>query len=236
MANRIREIRKTKDITLEDLSERTGISYTHLSRIEGSKRGLSLENVIRIARALETEPIEITDEFDHDQLIQAEGLPMLVSMGDDRAKDIPEIDVVAGLGAGGLTIVEQTSLSNGITFAKEVVRDHWRLPDWQLNRMNAKAHHIAAFPAQGDSMLPTIGDGDVVFVDTRHRVPSPPGIYALADEFGGVVVKRLEVTSRPGEDVVTVRVSSDNPLHKDRELTLPEINIIGRFVGRFTVT
>lgn len=147
---------------------------------------------------------------------------------------VNEIDLVAGLGGGGLAATEITN-HNGITFAKEVVRDYWRLPDWMLNRLNAKASHIAAFPSQGDSMTPTINDGDVVFIDTRHRVPSPPGIYALADEFGGVVVKRLEVTSRPGDDTVTVRVSSDNPLHRERELTLPEIHIIGRFIGRFTI-
>lgn len=148
--------------------------------------------------------------------------------------EIPEIDVTGGLGGGGLAALE-VSTSNGITFSREVVRDHWRLPEWMLYRMNAQAHHIAAFPVKGDSMRPTIDDGDVVFVDTRHRVPSPPGIYALADEFGGVVVKRLEVTSRPGDEVITVRISSDNTLHREREFTLSEIQIIGRYVGRFTI-
>jgi phage repressor protein C with HTH and peptisase S24 domain len=84
-------------------------------------------------------------------------------------------------------------------------------------------------------MTPTIEDGDVVFVDTRHRVPSPPGIYALADEFGGVVVKRLEVTSRPGDEMITVQISSDNPRHSTRELNLDEIQIVGRYIGRFTI-
>lgn len=235
MANRIREIRKKQGITLEALEEMSGISTTHLSRMETGSRGLSLENVIRIARALNVEAIEITDEFDHEQLMHADSMPMPApSPPEERGKDIPEIDLVAGLGAGGFVSVEQTSV-NGISFAKEVVRDHWRLPEWMLNRMNARAHHIAAFPSQGDSMTPTINDGDVVFVDTRHRVPSPPGIYALADEFGGVIVKRLEVTSRPGDEVITVRISSDNPKHRERELTLPEIQIIGRYIGRFTI-
>ncbi|AUX76376.1 S24 family peptidase [Sinorhizobium fredii] len=153
---------------------------------------------------------------------------------DDKSKDIPEIDLVAGLGAGGFSALEQTS-RNGITFAKEVVRDHWRLPEWMLARMGVKALHVAAFPAQGDSMSPTIADGDVVFIDTRHRVPSPDGIYALADEFGGVVVKRLEVTSRPGAETVTVKIISDNPRHSEREFTLDEIHIVGRYIGRFTV-
>jgi len=84
-------------------------------------------------------------------------------------------------------------------------------------------------------MTPTIEDGDVVFIDTRHRVPSPPGVYALADEFGGVVVKRLEVTSSPGSETITVQISSDNPRHMTRVLNLDEIQIIGRYIGRFTI-
>jgi len=150
------------------------------------------------------------------------------------AKDIPEIDLVAGLGGGGMSIVENTT-QNGITFHREAVRDHWRLPDWMLGRMGVRPQHVAAFPSRGDSMTPTIEDGDVVFVDTRHRVPSPPGIYALADEFGGVVVKRLEVTSRPGDEHITVQISSDNPRHTTRELNLDEIQIVGRYIGRFTI-
>lgn len=147
---------------------------------------------------------------------------------------IPEIDLVAGLGGGGIAAIEQSS-ENGISFARETIRDYWRLPEWMMNRLAIRSGSLACFPVQGDSMHPTICDGDVVFVDTRHRVPSPPGIYALADEFGGVVVKRLEVTSRPGADVITIRISSDNPRHLDRELTLDEINIIGRYLGRFTI-
>lgn len=146
---------------------------------------------------------------------------------------IPEIDVIGGLGGGGIASAEVTS-KNGITFSKDVVRDHWRIPDWALARMGVKASHVAAFPVRGDSMEPTIDDGDIAFFDTRHRVPSPPGIYALADEFGGVVVKRLEVISRPGEELIQIQISSDNERHATRQLTLDEIAIIGRFIGRFT--
>lgn len=142
---------------------------------------------------------------------------------------VDEIDVTAGLGGGGLTIIEQ----NG-DFSGEVVRDFWRLPPWVLSRFNAQAGNIKAFPSQGDSMEPTIDDGDVVFADIRHRVPSPPGVYVLADEFGGVVVKRLEVISRPRDEIVMVRVISDNPRHAPKDLTLDEITILGRYVGRFT--
>lgn len=236
MANRIREVRKSKNLTLEELAEAAGISVTHLSRMESGKRGLSLENTIRVAKAMEVDAAELTDEFDHDQLTDAAGMPMGSRHAADGALTdaIPEIDLVAGLGGGGMSIVENTT-QNGITFHRESVRDHWRVPEWMLGRMGVRPQHVAAFPSRGDSMTPTIEDGDVVFVDTRHRVPSPPGIYALADEFGGVVVKRLEVTSRPGDEMIKVQISSDNPRHTTRELNLDEIQIVGRYIGRFTI-
>ncbi|MBD9455979.1 helix-turn-helix domain-containing protein [Rhizobium sp. RHZ02] len=222
-------------MTLEELAEATGISVTHLSRIEARTRGFSLENVIKVARALGVDPSELTDEYDHEQLTEASNMPMGAIPADGAANDaIPEIDLVAGLGGGGISIVENTT-QNGITFHRESVRDHWRVPEWMLGRMGVRPPHVAAFPSRGDSMTPTIEDGDVVFIDTRHRVPSPPGIYALADEFGGVVVKRLEVTSRPGDEMIKVQISSDNPRHTTRELNLDEIQIVGRYIGRFTI-
>lgn len=146
--------------------------------------------------------------------------------------DIPEIDLVAGLGGGGIAATEISS-HRGISFAAEVVRTSWRVPEWVLHKLNAKPHHIACFPCQGDSMWPTVDDGDVVFVDTRHRVPSPPAIYALADQWGGIVVKRLEIVSGPRDDTVKVRVSSDNEKYLPQEVTLDEIFIVGRYIGRF---
>ncbi len=66
------------------------------------------------------------------------------------------------------------------------------------------------------------------------RVTTFLQIYVLADEFGGVVVKRLEVVSRPGEEDVMVRVLSDNSKHEPAVWNLTEISIIGRYLGRFT--
>lgn len=147
--------------------------------------------------------------------------------------NIPEIDVRAGAGGGGLTVLENSSV-DGIRFSRESIRTHWHLPNWVLTSFHVEAQHLAAFPVQGDSMEPTLSDGDVIFVDTRHRHPSPPAVYVLADEFGGVIVKRLEVVSRKSDEHVKVKVQSDNPLHETRVEPLEEIAIIGRYVGRFT--
>jgi phage repressor protein C with HTH and peptisase S24 domain len=44
---------------------------------------------------------------------------------------------------------------------------------------------------EGDSMMPTLHDGDIVLVDLARRAPIPPGIFVLHDGMG-LVAKRLE--------------------------------------------
>lgn len=224
--DRIRKLiekrREERNIDYAELSSALGRNHAYMQQF--IKRGIPRELRERDLRII-AEKLDLMEE------LVGETANHPAAMQEDM---IDEIDVTSGLGGGGLTIRENT-VQNGIVFDREVVRDVWRVPDSILNRFGARPQHIKAFPSRGDSMTPTINDGDVVFADTRHRVPSPPGVYVLADEFGGVVVKRLEVISRPNDDPVIVRVSSDNPRHSDRELTLDEIRIIGIYIGRFTV-
>lgn len=148
---------------------------------------------------------------------------------------LAQIDVTGGMGGGGLTIVSDgVPGKHGMTFAAEHVRDYWRLPAALMIGMGLRPHDTIVLPVQGDSMHPTLDEGDFVFVDTRHRLPSPDGLYALTDEFGGIVVKRLEVLGRR-DDEVLVNVISDNERHPARERMLSEVQIIGRVVRRFGV-
>lgn len=146
-----------------------------------------------------------------------------------------QIDVTAGMGGGGVTIVaDGVPGKSGMTFSAEHISDYWRLPTSVLSAMGGlKPSDLIFVPVQGDSMLPTLSEGDVVIVDTRHRWPSPDGIYALNDAFGGIVVKRLEVTSRPGDEEQMVDVISDNERHPRRAWRLEEIRIVGRVLRKF---
>lgn len=147
-----------------------------------------------------------------------------------------QIDVTAGMGGGGLTIIsEGVPGKKGMTFAAEHVRDFWRLPQEVTSALGLKAADIVVIPVQGDSMADTLSEGDYVFVDTRHRLPSPDGLYVLTDDFGGLVVKRLEVSSHPRDEEAMVRIISDNPRHAPKERLLADLQIIGRVVRRFGV-
>ncbi len=62
---RIKELRKSRGLSQNELSERIGIDAKHLSRIEVGNSYPSLDTLERISRAL---GVEIKDvfEFDHD--------------------------------------------------------------------------------------------------------------------------------------------------------------------------
>ncbi|NTG07115.1 LexA family transcriptional regulator [Rhizobium rhizogenes] len=148
---------------------------------------------------------------------------------------IAEIDLAAGLGAGGITMLTEASDKHGHRFAADSVRDYWRLPEWILGSLNVRSNNVAAFQSKGDSMEPTLRSGDVVFIDLNHKILSPDGLYAILDEFGGVVVKRLEIAGRDGDGEVLIDIIADNPRHSRKQEKASELQIIGRVAGRFSV-
>lgn len=82
--------------------------------------------------------------------------------------------------------------------------------------------HAAMLRARGESMEPTIADGDQIVVDERdRRVTATPGIFVLRLD-GALLVKRV---SRGRAGYV---VASDNPAYPT--IAAKEIDVIGRVV------
>jgi phage repressor protein C with HTH and peptisase S24 domain len=77
----------------------------------------------------------------------------------------------------------------------------------------------------GDSMAPTLLDGDTVLVDTSRRQPNPPGIFVLDDGIA-LVAKRLEHIA--GSEPPEIRVISDNRRYPEYSRTADEVHIVGR--------
>lgn len=195
---------------------------------ENGQNEYSVDDARRYARKFKVSPIWLMFGHSPETSTGVEVEPSSL-----RGSSIPEIDVRAGMGGGGVAILENRS-SNGITFASESVRAEWVLPHWVEESLGVPIRHVACFPCRGDSMSPTINDGDVVFVDTSHRHPSPDGVYALLDDFGGLVIKRLQVISSRSDEQVMVRVISDNENHTNLDRTIDEISIVGRYLRKFT--
>lgn len=57
--NRIREVRKQRGMTMQELGEKAGMHYTTVAKIERSQRGLKLNYLAAIAAALGVKPIDL---------------------------------------------------------------------------------------------------------------------------------------------------------------------------------
>lgn len=101
----------------------------------------------------------------------------------------------------------------------------------RANNLNQK--HLDVIYASGNSMEPTINDGDVLLVDESKIEPKDGQIFAMQSESKGTIVKRLVKSDFDGWII-----RSDNPdkaRYGDETLRDGEINevrIIGRVVWR----
>jgi transcriptional regulator with XRE-family HTH domain len=90
---RIKELRKAKGLSQEELSEKVGIDSKHLSRIEVGKSYPSLDTLERIANALN---VEIKDLFEFMHQVRSKELTdnvskLLKEAGDDKLRLILKI-------------------------------------------------------------------------------------------------------------------------------------------------
>lgn len=155
---------------------------------------------------------------------------------------VPEIDVRAGAGGGGIVAerYEWSNDGNGWA-ATDAVKAAWGLPETFLRyeaRITPGAANIVEIV--GDSMfdptnpmaMGTLLPGDRAIIDSRDCMPSPPGAFAVWDGFG-IVVKMIEFVH--GSDPPRLRLSSRNPAYQPYEVLVEEAKIIGRVRGRITV-
>ncbi|PTS72574.1 peptidase [Sphingomonas sp. HMWF008] len=126
-----------------------------------------------------------------------------------RMATIRRIDVEASAGPG--------ALSGDDPSAAPMLLDPRLIETLGLDPARA-----AMLRARGDSMEPTIADGDQIVVDERdRRISANPAIFVLRVD-GVLLVKRV---SRAGQ---AVRVESDNPAYHAFETKAADI--IGRVV------
>jgi transcriptional regulator with XRE-family HTH domain len=56
---RIRELRSARGISQEALADEAGVHRTYMGSVERGERNISLENIVKIARALRVAPSEL---------------------------------------------------------------------------------------------------------------------------------------------------------------------------------
>lgn len=113
---------------------------------------------------------------------------------------------------------------DGIDNLPEKICGHWKLPAVEFKSITAgQPENIKMLRVQGDSMMPTINEGDFVWVDISNNFASSDGIY-LIRMATGLAVKRLQAGL---SDIV---IKSDNSRYSDITAAVGEIQIIGKVV------
>lgn len=227
--------REYRGMSQDDLARAAKVSKGQISKLEGGggeTRKLTrqwaerFEKVLKIPadRILFWDKYGPPTESDHVESEHVIGTEQLEE-GADIKGGIREIDVRAGLGGGGTTDGREV-IHHG-QYSDPLKEDAWRFPErFMREELRAPESRVIILETQGDSMSPTILSGDRVIVDTGHTIPSPDGVYAIRDQYGMIVVKRLQ-TLRRG-DPPTIRIISDNKSHDAEDVGADEVAIVGR--------
>lgn len=137
----------------------------------GSK-GSSIENAALVCAALDI-PFHFGDV--------ASALPTETEIEGSRFATVPRFDASAAAGNGAINLEHQVPIDH-LAFSRE----------W-LAREGISPGSCALITASGDSMAPTIFDGDLIMLDRRRTSIRSGRVFVYNDPSGGTLVKRLEI-------------------------------------------
>lgn len=103
----------------------------------------------------------------------------------------------------------QASAGMGSDVVAEDIEDYFAFNKSFLSRqLNVSGEQLVFVTISGDSMLPTLCDGDRVLVDMSHKTVNHEGLYLLQSE-DGLMAKRLS------DNKGLLNVVSDNPEYEN---------------------
>ena len=193
-----KKIDKNPDLTIAGVAEEAGLDNSTLRLL--IKRGGTpkLDNAIALAQAAKADIIDF--------------------LGGERLNTfptIPRLDVALSAGHGAFN-ADTAQVLDHIPFTQEFLSK-------RLGRTSTK--NLICCDVMGESMEPTLREGDMVIVDTATK-ETPAGVYAVNYQ-GTSMVKRLE---QIGEGYTLL---SDHPSYLPMHIKGDDLNnleIVGRVV------
>ena len=204
--------REARGMSRTELVKKSGVSKQQLSRLENGLIRMRLDHLQPFANVLGYTPEQILlwGRYPGTGAIDGGGKLQPVSY---EPGEVPELDMRAPRGRQ----------------SPPTTPESWSFPrSFVAERLHASATKLRVLEVEGDAMVPTLMAGDRVVVDTGHKDPSPDGLYAIRDAFGGIVVRRLQVlrSARP----IRVKIISDNQSHATEEVPHTQLDIFGKAV------
>jgi SOS-response transcriptional repressor LexA len=176
------------------------IAKITLLRYEKGERVPDAETIARICE---------THSIDYTWLITGKGSPTEA----ERYTPIPQYDIAASAGCG--TIVDDNPEVEMVMVDKH----------WLEDQLKVSPKEVSMIFARGDSMHPTINNGDVLLVSDKIQAIQD-GIFVIRSD-NLLQVKRIQ--RQTGSKL---RITSDNPAYEAYTIDLSEEGLDFHMVGR----
>lgn len=216
LAERIQARMRKLGLSQSELARRVGLRQSTINAlVNGDAQGS--KHLHQIARALETSAAFLLGETEDPQE-GAAPTPSAALLADQlNLAMIPELRL--GYSMGGGSILDDYEVVGFRAFDR----------DWLRAVARGGSDRLIVATGEGDSMEPTLKDGDTVLIDMSQRdITSQDRIWALS--YGDLgMIKR--VRRQPGG---TYRIMSDNPTVAPIEAADGEMFVVGRviWIGR----
>lgn len=209
IAERLAAVMKARGVSQSDLARMVGVQQGTISKIIVGHTSNS-RYLLRIARELGTTPAYLEGEID-DAGADAPPPPPRGSPDDPEMVALQQIDLSYGMGA---TFTDGPVNTDVILFPRV----------WLEAITSSAPEYLTWARGRGDSMAPTIHDGDMVLLDrSQRRVAEQDAIWAFTvGDLGSL--KRLRIK---GDRIV---ILSDNPTVPADEELVQDIHIVARVV------
>jgi phage repressor protein C with HTH and peptisase S24 domain len=202
--------------TQKEFAKNLGFSSSYLSEVETGKTKPSLQLLLNISQFT---------KYSLHWLLTGEGA-MFIEHSESMVREGS-----APYGAlGEFTFVPKVALEDGKAMeVNGIKRERYAFRQTWLEAKGSMKD-LALIEARGDSMDPTVADGDIVLIDRSKKKVVNGTLYALCTK-NAVMIKRLQPTG-----ATRIKVMSDNKLYDSYEIDLEtgDMEIIGRviWIGR----
>lgn len=216
LGERIEQRLRVLDMSQAELARRVRLSQPSINALIKGKSKDS-RHLHRIAAELETNPAWLAGESDDDAPVTVAPSAIEALTEQLDLAIVPELEL--GYSMGGGAIFDQYEQRGVIPFQRA----------WLRSMMRGSIADLFVARGEGDSMQPTILDGDIVLIDTAQRdIRQQDRIWAISYGDLGMIkrVRRL-----PG---ATYQLLSDNPAVPPVECADEEMHVVGRviWIGR----
>ncbi|KQQ60124.1 cI repressor protein [Pseudomonas sp. Leaf127] len=230
------ELGFTQEKIAADLGE--GVSQGAVSHFMNRRTALNIKAASVFAKHLQVPIDEFSPRLANDLKNMTEALPPATSSTTDH--DVTAIKTpLPIIGESGFDLDEQCALipqftakaAAGLGYENAYVESRSTLAvkrDWLRSR-GANPKNLISIYADGDSMWPTINDGDVLLVDRSRMEPVDKQVFVLAGAEGAIVKRLIQ-----GPMGIWI-IRSDNDENEDRLPLRNDTNehrIIGQVIWR----